>query len=130
MRSQPPSKVSISRTPGAISAGVAVTNVLPVPKAESGDAPTLWDDDEPTWSISELGEALVVALRRSFPDEVWVRGEIRNLSRGRAHGRRHRGPDQGPHRLLGAGRAAAAADVRHRPGVHARAPGRRPRPAR
>ena len=47
---------------------------------------TLWDplDDqvEATWSVTELGEAITAALRRSFPDEVWVRGEIRNLSRG------------------------------------------------
>jgi exodeoxyribonuclease VII large subunit len=47
------------------------------------DAPTLWDDDEPTWSVPELGEAIGGALRRAFPDEVWVRGEIRNLNRGR-----------------------------------------------
>jgi exodeoxyribonuclease VII large subunit len=46
--------------------------------------PTLWDDpSEPTWSVSEIGDALGMALRRSFPDEVWIRGEIRNLSRGR-----------------------------------------------
>ena len=47
---------------------------------------TLWDplDDqvEPTWSVTELGEAITAALRRSFPDQVWVRGEIRNLNRG------------------------------------------------
>ncbi|HLM63749.1 MAG TPA: exodeoxyribonuclease VII large subunit [Acidimicrobiales bacterium] len=49
------------------------------------DAPTLWDDEEPTWSVPELGEALGMALRRSFPDEAWVRGEIRNLSRGRSN---------------------------------------------
>lgn len=47
------------------------------------DAPTLWDDDEPTWSVPDLGEAIGLALRRSFPDELWVRGEIRNLNRGR-----------------------------------------------
>jgi exodeoxyribonuclease VII large subunit len=47
-------------------------------------APTLWDDpSEPTWSVSEVGDALGMALRRAFPDEVWIRGEIRNLSRGR-----------------------------------------------
>jgi len=40
------------------------------------------DQVEPTWSVTELGEAISAALRRSFPDEVWVRGEIRNLSRG------------------------------------------------
>lgn len=47
---------------------------------------TLWDplDDqvEPTWSVTELGEAISAAIRRSFPDQVWVKGEIRNLSRG------------------------------------------------
>ena len=52
--------------------------------ARPPDPPTLWDDpDQPTWSVSELGEAVEGALRRSFPDELWVRGEIRNLSRGR-----------------------------------------------
>jgi exodeoxyribonuclease VII large subunit len=55
--------------------------VLAVPR---DSAPTLWDDpSEPTWSVSEIGEALGMALRRAFPDEVWIRGEIRNLSRGR-----------------------------------------------
>jgi exodeoxyribonuclease VII large subunit len=45
---------------------------------------TLWDDpDEPTWSVTEVGEAVAVALRRTFPDEVWMRGVIRNLNRGR-----------------------------------------------
>jgi exodeoxyribonuclease VII large subunit len=50
-----------------------------------GPAPqTLWDDpDEPTWSVAEVGEAVAVALRRAFPGEVWVRGVIRNLNRGR-----------------------------------------------
>lgn len=48
-------------------------------------APTLWDDpSEPTWSVAELGEAIDLALRRTFPDEVWVRGEIHNLQRGRS----------------------------------------------
>lgn len=46
--------------------------------------PTLWDDPtEATWSVAELGEAIGLALRRAFPDELWVRGEIRNLQRGR-----------------------------------------------
>lgn len=45
--------------------------------------PSLWDDSsEPTWSVGEIGEALQGALRRAFPDEVWLRGEIRNLKRG------------------------------------------------
>jgi exodeoxyribonuclease VII large subunit len=46
-------------------------------------APTLWDDPtEPTWSVSEIGEAIGGAIRRAFPDELWLRGEIRNLKRG------------------------------------------------
>jgi len=46
---------------------------------------TLWDDPgEPTWSVTEVAETVAVAMRRAFPEEVWVRGVIRNLSRGRA----------------------------------------------
>ncbi len=49
----------------------------------SATTPSLWDDaTEPTWSVSEIGEAVAGALRRAFPDEVWLRGEIRNLKRG------------------------------------------------
>ena len=35
----------------------------------------------PTWSVTELADAIGNALRASFRDEVWVRGEIRDLSR-------------------------------------------------
>jgi exodeoxyribonuclease VII large subunit len=61
----------------------AVANVSSV--RQRGATPqTLWDDpDEPTWSVTEVGEAVAVALRRTFPDEVWLRGVIHNLSRGR-----------------------------------------------
>ncbi|HEY3144482.1 MAG TPA: exodeoxyribonuclease VII large subunit [Acidimicrobiales bacterium] len=53
----------------------------------SADTPSLWDDStEPTWSVSEIGEALVGALRRAFPDEVWLRGEIRNRTKPSAKG--------------------------------------------
>jgi exodeoxyribonuclease VII large subunit len=34
------------------------------------------DGSEPTYSISELGDAINGSLRRSFGDGVWVRGEI------------------------------------------------------
>jgi exodeoxyribonuclease VII large subunit len=54
------------------------------PGGSPPDAPTLWDDDEPTWSVPQLGQAIGGALRRAFPDELWVRGETRNLNRGRA----------------------------------------------
>ncbi|HEX6569633.1 MAG TPA: exodeoxyribonuclease VII large subunit, partial [Acidimicrobiales bacterium] len=45
--------------------------------------PTLWDDAaDPTWSVTELGEAIGLSLRAAFPDELWVRGVIHNLKRG------------------------------------------------
>jgi len=36
---------------------------------------------EPTFSVTELADAIGNALRAAFRDEVWVRGEIRDLSR-------------------------------------------------
>jgi exodeoxyribonuclease VII large subunit len=54
-----------------------------VSSESSFSTPSLWDDPaEPTWSVGEIGEAIAGALRRAFPDEVWLRGEIRNLKRG------------------------------------------------
>jgi exodeoxyribonuclease VII large subunit len=53
----------------------------------SAVAPTLWDDAaDPTWTVPELGEAIGLSLRSAFPDEVWVRGVIRNLNPGRRGG--------------------------------------------
>jgi exodeoxyribonuclease VII large subunit len=49
--------------------------------------PTLWDDaGDPTWSVPELSEAIGLSLRAAFPDEVWVRGVIRNLNPARRGG--------------------------------------------
>ncbi len=54
-----------------------------VRRESSFSTPSLWDDGtEPTWSVSEIGEAIERALRKAFPDELWLRGEIRNLKRG------------------------------------------------
>ena len=128
--------------------------------------------DEPTFRVSELTDAVQLALDVCFPDEVWVQGEISSLKRsaaghvyfqldragrGRArrrsprspspssprprptvnatlkrrrrrpHDRRRRDPHPGPARPLRAAGSAPAADVGHRPRVHARAAGRRPR---
>jgi len=61
----------------------------PGPPGEPAAAgtPTLWDDPgDPTWSVPELGEAIGLHLRTAFPDEVWVRGVIRNLNPGRRGG--------------------------------------------
>ncbi len=37
--------------------------------------------EEPTLTVAQLSAGIGAALQRSFPDEVWVRGEIANLSR-------------------------------------------------
>src|SRR5262245_54269437 len=37
--------------------------------------------DEPTMSVAELNTAIGAVLTRAFPEEVWVRGEIANISR-------------------------------------------------
>ncbi len=37
--------------------------------------------DDRTFRVSELATAIGVALERAFPEPVWVRGEIRNLTR-------------------------------------------------
>jgi exodeoxyribonuclease VII large subunit len=61
----------------------------PAPRSTGGTAPTptLWDDpSEPTWSVPEIGEAIGASLRVAFPDEMWVRGVIRNLNPGRRGG--------------------------------------------
>ena len=39
---------------------------------------------EPTFSVTEVSDAIGNALRARFRDEVWVRGEIRDLSRARS----------------------------------------------
>jgi len=64
-----------------------IGTIRSVRRGTPSDPLTLWDDpDEPTWSVPELGEALALSLRAAFPDEVWVRGVIRNLNPGRRGG--------------------------------------------
>jgi exodeoxyribonuclease VII large subunit len=36
---------------------------------------------DPTWSISGLNAAIAGTIRETFGDEVWVRGEVRSISR-------------------------------------------------
>ena len=48
------------------------------------DDPTVGAEQEPTWSVTELADRIGNALRAAFRDEVWVRGEIRDLSRPRS----------------------------------------------
>lgn len=37
------------------------------------------DGGEPTFSVAELAEVVNAALRRSFPDGIWVRGEVEGV---------------------------------------------------
>lgn len=37
--------------------------------------------EEPTFTVAELNAGIGTVLSRAFPDELWVRGEIANLSR-------------------------------------------------
>ena len=46
--------------------------------------PTVGTIPEPTFSVTELSDAIGNALRARFREEVWVRGEIRDLSRARS----------------------------------------------
>ena len=73
---------------------------------------------EPTFSVTELADRIGNALRAAFRDEVWVRGEIRDLSR----------PSSGP-RLLHAHRAGRRRrSVPRRDAVVAQQAAREPRP--
>ncbi|HJR26864.1 MAG TPA: exodeoxyribonuclease VII large subunit, partial [Acidimicrobiales bacterium] len=48
------------------------------------DDPAVGAVPEPTWSVTELADRIGNAVRAAFRDEVWVRGEIRDLSRARS----------------------------------------------
>ncbi|MGV3760197.1 MAG: exodeoxyribonuclease VII large subunit [Actinomycetota bacterium] len=45
------------------------------------DDPAVGTVPEPTFSVGELSDAIGQAVRATFRDEVWVRGEIHDLSR-------------------------------------------------
>lgn len=49
--------------------------------ADPTDAPA---SAAPTWSVGELSQAIGDHVRDAFPGEVWVRGEIHDLSRARS----------------------------------------------
>jgi exodeoxyribonuclease VII large subunit len=48
------------------------------------DDPAVGTIPEPTFSVTELSDAVGNALRARFREEVWVRGEIRDLSRAKS----------------------------------------------
>ncbi|MEX2626500.1 MAG: exodeoxyribonuclease VII large subunit, partial [Ilumatobacteraceae bacterium] len=50
------------------------------PAFDFGDADTVDDAVNPTYSVGELADAINGVLRSGFPDGVWVRGEIDSLS--------------------------------------------------
>ena len=51
-----------------------------VPSIPDGCRSRLFDE-EPTLTVAELNAGIGAVLGRAFPDEVWVRGEIANISR-------------------------------------------------
>lgn len=48
------------------------------------DVPGAAATGPPTWSVAELSQAIGDQLRGAFPGDVWVRGEIHDLSRARS----------------------------------------------
>src|SRR5918996_6017334 len=50
------------------------------PAFDFGDEVALDDAANPTYTVSELADAVNSALRRGFSDGVWVRGEIQGWS--------------------------------------------------
>jgi len=55
------------------------------PAFDFGDDPALDDAANPTFTVCELADAVNRALRRSFGDGVWVRGEIQDLTERNGH---------------------------------------------
>ena len=49
--------------------------------APPGDAPAALDGDGTTYDVAELVERLRDVVEDAFPDEIWIRGQIRNLNR-------------------------------------------------
>ncbi len=49
--------------------------------ASFGDDGFAEDVEVPTFSVGELNTLVRESLRRAFPAEVWVRGEVQNLKR-------------------------------------------------
>jgi exodeoxyribonuclease VII large subunit len=45
------------------------------------DALEVAEEVDPTWTISGLNAAIAGSIRETFGDEVWVRGEVRSISR-------------------------------------------------
>lgn len=53
----------------------------PEPDGLAGDAPESLDGDAITYEVAELVGQLRDLVEDAFPDEVWIRGQIRNLNR-------------------------------------------------
>lgn len=52
-------------------------------RANGADGSTANGDSTTTYEVSELLAALTETVEAAFPDEIWIRGQIRNLSRSR-----------------------------------------------
>lgn len=62
------------------------------PAVEGPDRDSTADSSEPpatTWTVAEVGGAVAAGLRIAFPDEIWLRGEIRSLRAPNRSGHRY-----------------------------------------
>ena len=105
------------------------------PAFDFGDE-ALDDPANPTFTVSELADAVNGTLRRTFSDGIWVRGEIQGWNERGGHayftlGRRHAGPPgrragpvlrQRPDAPAPAAAEAPAAPRRRHEGAHLRPP--------
>jgi exodeoxyribonuclease VII large subunit len=57
------------------------------PKRGPTDEPT--EPPDVTWTVAEVGDAVAAGLRAAFPDEIWLRGEIRSLRAPNRSGHRY-----------------------------------------
>lgn len=51
--------------------------------ANGADGSTASSGDTPTYEVAELLSELTETVEAAFPDEIWIRGQIRNLSKSR-----------------------------------------------
>ncbi len=56
-------------------------NDIPVPDAPAGDTAAAPEGDTATYDVAELVGTLKDLVEDTFPAEVWIRGQIRNLNR-------------------------------------------------
>ena len=59
------------------------------PAVEGPDRDAAAEPLDATWTVAEVGTAVAGGLRATFPDEIWLRGEIRSLRAPNRSGHRY-----------------------------------------